>query len=176
MKKILIIILVLALSVSALSCGKSSQTSIHNRSAIDTTKKEEGTEMKDETKEEEKSSAVLVIEANGIKLYASFEDNSSAKAFAEKLESGPVTVEMHDYGSFEKVGSLPWSLPRNDTQITTKPGDVILYQGSQITVYYDVNNWTFTRLASIENTSKEELLGVFGKSGVTVTFSVERAN
>ena len=76
-------------------------------------------------------------------------DNSSAEALVQKLKEGPVTLLMHDYGSFEKVGELPFSLPRNDEQITTEPGDVILYQGNQITFYYDTNSWSFTRLGKI---------------------------
>ena len=81
---------------------------------------------------------------------------------------------MHDYGNFEKVGQLGFSLPRNDTRITTEPGDVILYQGNQITVYYDTNTWSFTRLGKIENASREELLSAFGDGEVNVTFSLSQ--
>ena len=77
------------------------------------------------------------------------------------------------YGSFEKVGSLPWTLPRNDEQITTSPGDIILYKGNQITIYYDTNSWSFTRLAKIGITSKEELLDVLGEGNVTVLLYAE---
>ncbi len=118
-------------------------------------------------------SCVLVIEANDRIFYASLEDNSSAAALKEKLNSGPITVEMHDYGGFEKVGSLPWDLPRNDSQITAKPGDVILYQGDRITVYYDENSWNFTKLASVGSTTKEELLSALGEGDVSVKFSLE---
>ena len=71
-------------------------------------------------------------------LYATLSDNSSGIAFYDLLQKSPVTVKMHDYGNFEKVGQLPKSLPRNDTQITTQAGDIILYQGNQITIYYDI--------------------------------------
>ena len=120
-----------------------------------------------------RQTCVLVIEANGKIFYANFEDNSSAGALKEKLNSEAITVDMHDYGSFEKVGTLPWELPCNDTQITTEPGDVILYQGNQITLYYDTNNWTFTRLARIGNATKEELLATLGDGNVSVRFSLE---
>ncbi len=120
-----------------------------------------------------RQTCVLVIELNGKIFYANLEDNSSAEALKEKLNSGAITVDMHDYGSFEKVGALPWELPRNDTQITTKPGDVILYQGNQITIYYDENSWSFTRLARIDSTTKEELLAALGDGDVSVKFSLE---
>ena len=115
----------------------------------------------------------LVIEANGRTFYAEPEDNSSAEAFLEALSSEPLEVELHDYGDFEKVGSLPWDLPRNDETITTVPGDVILYQGNEITIYYDENTWDFTRLAKIEGVTREDLLEVFGDGNVTVRFWVE---
>ena len=99
--------------------------------------------------------------------------NSSAEAFISLLRDGDVMIEMHDYGNFEKVGTLPYSLPRSDESITTVPGDVILYQGNQITVYYDVNTWEFTRLARIEGVSREDLLEVFGDGDVSVTFRIE---
>ncbi len=129
-------------------------------------------DMKDDS-EIIRPSCVLVIEANGKIFYADFEDNSSAEALKEKLNSEAITVDMHDYGSFEKVGALPWELPRNDTQIATEPGDVILYQGNQITVYYDTNSWNFTRLARIRNATKEELLAALGDGDVSVKFSLE---
>lgn len=104
-------------------------------------------------------------------LSATFENNSSAAAFRELLSQNPVTIEMEDYGGFEKVGPLGTELTRNDTQITTEPGDVILYQGNQITIYYGTNSWNFTRLAKIDDPSglREKL----GDGTVSVTFSLE---
>lgn len=107
-------------------------------------------------------------------LTATLADNSSATAFYELLKKGPLTVDMHDYGSFEKVGSLGTSLPRNDTQITTSAGDIILYQGNQITIYYDTNSWNFTRLGKIDGTTQAELKKILGKGKVTAVFSVQR--
>ena len=105
-------------------------------------------------------------------LTATLADNSSATAFYELLKKRAVTVDMHDYSSFEKVGSLGTSLPRNDTQITTSAGDIILYQGNQITIYYDVNSWNFTRLGKIDGTTQAELKKILGKGNVTAVFSV----
>jgi len=99
-------------------------------------------------------------------------ENSSADAFLDLLKSGDVPVEMHDYGSFEKVGPLGTTLPRNDEQITTEPGDVILYQGDQVTIYYDVNSWSFTRLGKVQGLSQAELKEILGTGNATVTFSL----
>ena len=77
---------------------------------------------------------------------------------------------MADYGGFEKVGALGTELTRNDRQITTQPGDVILFPGNQITIYYGTNSWSFTRLATIDDpTDLEEKLGA---GTVSVTFSL----
>jgi len=105
-------------------------------------------------------------------LTATLNDNSSSRALMELLEKGSITIDMHDYGSFEKVGSLPSSLPRNDTQITTEPGDIILYQGNQITIYYDTNSWNFTLLGKIDGITKAELKKILGKGNVTAVLSI----
>ena len=105
-------------------------------------------------------------------LSATLAGNSSATAFYELLKKGPLTVKMTDYGSFEKVGSLGTTLPRNDTQITTSAGDIILYQGNQITIYYDTNSWNFTRLGKVDGKSQAELKQILGKDDVTAVFSV----
>lgn len=113
----------------------------------------------------------LKITVGDEELLATFEDNPSAEEFRDLLVQGPVTVEMDNYGGFEKVGPLGTTLTRSDEQITTQPGDVILYQGDQITIYYGTNTWSFTRLARIDDpTDLQERLG---EGTVSVTFSLE---
>ena len=105
------------------------------------------------------------------------EDNSSAVAFLEKISKEQLTVDMHDYGNFEKVGDLPWELPANDEKITTKPGDIILYQGNKITIYYDENTWNFTKLGRLSGGTPEDIKEwkrVFGgDDDITAEFFVE---
>ena len=115
----------------------------------------------------------LKIHVNDTTFTATLEENSSAEAFAEFLAQGDMTLDMHDYGSFEKVADLPRSFPRNDKQIDTDAGDIILYQGNSITIYYDKNSWNFTRLARIDNVNKKRLQQILGKGNVKVTFSAE---
>lgn len=98
-----------------------------------------------------------------------------AELFAEEGTAVVLTVDMSDYGNFEKVGSLGQSLPTNDQSITTQPGDVILYQGNSITIYYGTNTWSFTRLGKIENATREGLLQALGDGDVQVTFSLTPA-
>ena len=121
---------------------------------------------------EEESDNKLKISVNGTELTATLENNSSAQALAELLKQGDITVDMSDYGNFEKVGDLPQSLPKNDEKITTVPGDIILYQGNKITIYYDENTWDFTKLGHINNITQEELKTLLGNGDVTVSLSI----
>ena len=113
------------------------------------------------------SSATLSVDRLAVKA----ENNSSAEALIRLLGTGDITITMHDYGSFEKVGPLGTTIPRNDEDITTTPGDIILYQGNQITIYYDENRWDFTKLGHID-IGQDELKAVLGSGDVTVTLSV----
>ena len=110
----------------------------------------------------------LSISANGQTVTAKLADNSSVDALVELLQAGPVTVEMNDFSNFEKVGELPRSLPRNDMQISTDAGDLILYQGNRFVIYYGQNSWDFTYLGHIEGATKEGLLEMLGSGSVTV--------
>lgn len=115
----------------------------------------------------------ISIAVNNHTLMATLADNSSAKAFAELLNDGPLTLDLHDYGNFEKTGSLPQTLLRNDEPIDTDFGDLILYQGNQFVLYYDKNSWTFTRLGHLDSSvTKEELKSILGEENVTVTISL----
>ena len=121
-----------------------------------------------------KISIQITSDSGSHSLAATLADNSSAMAFYELLEKGPVTIKMTDYGNFEKVGPLGTKLPRNDTQITTQAGDIILYQGNQITIYYDTNSWNFTRLGKVDGVTQAELKKILGKGNVTAVFGILR--
>ena len=119
-----------------------------------------------------KISIQVTSDSGSHKLSATLADNSSAAAFYELLKKGAVAIKMRDYGNFEKVGPLGTTLPRNDTQITTTAGDIILYQGNQITIYYDTNSWNFTRLGKVDGVTQAELKKILGKGDVTAVFEI----
>lgn len=120
-----------------------------------------------------KESDTMKITIGNIVFTASLADNSSAQALKELLAKGPLTIDMGDYGDMEKVGPIGTELPRNDEQISTEPGDVILYQGNALVIYYDVNDWNFTRIGKINDVTQEELKETLGEDNVTVTFSLD---
>ena len=110
----------------------------------------------------------------GQTLTATLADNTSAQALMEALKQASITYEAHDYGDFEKVGPLGQSFPENNESITTEPGDIILYQGSNLCLYYDTNTWTFTRIGKIEGKTQAELKQILkaGQGNITVTLSL----
>ncbi len=118
---------------------------------------------------EEKVETIRII-VNDNELIVNLEDNDSARALAQKLNDGNIVVNATDYNNFEKVGDLGFSLPRRDKYISTVPGDVILYNGNQICIYYDNNTWNFTKLGKID-ISQEELKSILGEGDVTYTIT-----
>ena len=119
------------------------------------------------------ASMKLKIHVNDTTFTATLADNSSATALKELLQKGDLTLDMEDFSNFEKVADLPTTLPRNDTQINTDAGDLILYLGKRIVIYYDKNSWNFTRLGKIDNVNKKRLKQILGDGNATVTFSVK---
>ena len=122
----------------------------------------------------ENNTIKLTVEG-GKSFTATLEENSSAKALKKQLAKGSITVEMNDYGDMEKVGSLGISLPRNDRQTTTGPGDIILYLGNNLVIYYDTNSWNFTRIGKVNGIStRKEMLDLLGGTGkISITLSLE---
>ena len=104
----------------------------------------------------------MYITINGNKLEVTLADNSSVAALVERLKQGDITYTANDYGGFEKVGSLGFSLPTNNSQITTEAGDVILYSGNQIVLFYGSNSWSYTRLGKINGYTASELQSLLG--------------
>ncbi len=114
----------------------------------------------------------LKIETNGREIFATLANNSSTDALKELLKQDSLKINMDDYGGFEKVGSLGLSLPTSDTYLETTVGDIMLYQGNSIVIFYDSNSWEYTRIGKIEGFNKEQLIEIFGKGSVTITLSL----
>ena len=166
MKKILSLLTVLCLAFSA--CGNNDDedvTPVEPQNIIQNVEQQTNTEIPMDK---------LLITINGKTLTADFVDNSSAKALADVLAKSSITYQADDYGNFEKVGDLGQSFPKNDENITTEPGDIILYQGHNLCIYYAQNTWSFTRIAKIKGISKDELKEFHGEGEITVTLSVEK--
>ena len=116
----------------------------------------------------------IKISIGGSSLSVTIEDNNATKELVKVLRKAPISYDANDYGGFEKVGDLGFSLPASDTQISTQPGDVILYSGNQIVLFYGTNSWSYTRIGKMEYGTLDELKSFLraGQGKITVTLSL----
>ena len=122
---------------------------------------------------ENTQSMTMYITAGGKTITATLADNATAKALAEKLKSGSVTVEMKANG-FEHYGPLGFSLERHDEQISAVSGDIMLYNGNNICVFYGSNSWSYTPLGKVDGKTADELKAFFGTGTISVTYSLKQ--
>lgn len=160
-----------SVSPSSSAQESSEQTNTTGTQAESTSPKAEisGTPSVPATSEEtEDNMRNIEITANGKTFSATLNDNEASRVFAKML---PITLDMSDYTGFEKVGSLGTNLPASNQQTTTQSGDIVLYNGNQIVIFYGSNSWSYTRLGKIDDLSgwKEAL----GSGEVKVSFSLK---
>lgn len=124
-------------------------------------------------KEPDQEADTMVLEINGENVSVKWEDNESVEALMDLVSKEPLSIQMSMYGGFEQVGSIGTSLPRNDVQITTESGDIVLYSGNQIVVFYGSNSWSYTRLGRITDKNVDELAEILGNEDVTITIDSE---
>lgn len=115
----------------------------------------------------------ITMRIGGEVVSVQWENNDSVNALMELIKDKPLTVPMSMYGTFEQVGSLGTNLPREDVQTTTQAGDIVLYSGNQIVVFYGTNAWAYTRLGKITDKTAEQLTELLGNGNVTLTLSME---
>ena len=152
-------------------------------SNTDIIKQKEETKSSDDETDDQKQTIVMndsndfekdanmIMTIGDTKVDVSWEDNDSVRELKELAEKN-LLIQMSMYGGFEQVGSIGQSVTRNDKQTTTEPGDIVLYSGNQLVVFYGSNSWSYTRLGKI-NLSDEELENLLGNGDVTITLSME---
>ena len=97
-----------------------------------------------------------------------WEDNRSVQALKELASEGELQIGMSMYGGFEQVGDIGSSLPRDDSRTVTEAGDIVLYSGDQIVVFYGSNSWSYTRLGKITDRTPEQMGELLGNGDVTL--------
>ena len=122
--------------------------------------------------EEEPAVKTLTMKIGSTTVTVDWEENESVAALRELVKDKPLTVQMSMYGGFEQVGSLGTSLPRNDSQTTTRAGDIVLYSGNQIVVFYGSNSWAYTRLGHVTDKTVAEMAELLGNGDVTIEISL----
>lgn len=116
----------------------------------------------------------MFITINENKLEVTLAENEAVDALVEILKNGNIVYAADDYGDFEKVGALGYTLPTSNTQMTTEPGDVILYSGNQLVLFYGNNSWSYTKIGKINGYTTAELRNLLkaGQGKVQVTISL----
>ncbi|MBE6039893.1 MAG: hypothetical protein E7219_02905 [Clostridiales bacterium] len=164
MKKMLIIILTIALIVALAACADKKETPNADAS-------EDALQTDITDNEEERGTTGMRLKINNEEVDVKWEDNESVRALADLASEGPLTIDTSRYGGFEQVGGLGTTLPDNDVNTTTEPGDIVLYTGSNIVVFFGTNTWAYTRLGHIEGKSGDELRDMLGGNNVVLTIT-----
>ena len=115
----------------------------------------------------------MIMTIGDTKVNVDWEDNRAVEALRNMAKDGDVTIKMTMYGGFEQVGSIGQSLPRDDKQTTTSSGDIVLYSGNQIVVFYGSNSWSYTRLGHISDKDEAEMTELLSNGDVTITLSID---
>ena len=175
MKRMTTVLLASLASLALLSCEKIEPLEIPQPKQEEEKKPEENNQNNNGNPSNEMTTT-LYLTIGGVTKSATLVDNSSVMALVAQLQKSDITYEAHDYGDFEKVGPLGYTFPENNTQITTEPGDLILYQGSNLCIYYDTNSWNFTRIGKLDNMTQADIKTWVkaGGGNVNVTLSLKQ--
>lgn len=166
-KKAILTILSLLLLLGFTACRSAEAVKEEEPVATaETAEKEE--ENKSESKEAKEMQLYMRLADTEVEV--AWEENETVAALKELAGEAGLTVELSMYGGFEQVGSLGQKLPRNDQQTTTASGDIVLYSGDQIVVFYGPNAWAYTRIGHISNKTPAEMTELLSKGDVSVTF------
>ena len=176
MKKPIILLFATAIALFLTACGDENMSNSAQTSQEEITQSSTDMENTDTTNPEEEDEPMqeksLKMTIGDTAVEVEWEKNESVEALAELAETEPLVIEMSMYGGFEQVGSLGESLPRNDVQTTTEAGDIVLYSGNQIVVFYGSNSWAYTRLGHITDKTAEEMAELLSGGDVTITISM----
>ena len=116
---------------------------------------------------------LVKVKINDAVFDVKLENNSATQELIKELKKGNITVNASEYGGFEKVGDLGFSLPTSDENIGTAPGDIVLYQGDKISLFYGSHSWSYTKLGKIDNVDSNKLKEVLGFGDVKLEFSLK---
>ncbi|MDD3185573.1 MAG: cyclophilin-like fold protein [Anaerostipes sp.] len=162
MKRKISYVLLILMVLGVVGCGrKEEETREHQISEVQNT----------ESEEDQVNAGKMLITIGDTVLTATLENNEAVDALTKLLEDGDLTIHFSQYGGVEQVGSIGSSLPTNDVQTATSPGDIMLYTGDQMVLFYGNHSWEYTRLGKIDHVSASDLENILGNGDITATFS-----
>ena len=171
-KNIIISAICVAMMLSISACSDEGKASNEDQNMKSVTSQSENVDVESSEDEMEVRETAMTMTIGDTKVNVDWEANSSVDALKELVSSGPLSIDMSMYGGFEQVGSIGQSLPREDKQTTTASGDIVLYSGSQLVVFYGSNSWAYTRLGHISDKTDAEIEALLSKGDVTITLSI----
>ena len=145
---------------------------IKEESSVFSQTEPDNTEVQSALPETDAENMELIMKIDGTEVSVAWENNEAVDAIRKLAASGGLEINMSMYGGFEQVGSIGQSIPRSDEQTTTKAGDIVLYSGNQVVVFYGSNSWTYTRLGRITGKTEQELAEMLGKENVVLSFEI----
>ena len=123
-----------------------------------------------ETSEKEQTAMKMNVQVGTYTFTATLEDNDAVRELTEMMQVGPVTINMSDYSGFEKVGPLGKSLTTSNSQTVTTAGDIVLYNGNNIVMFYGSNSWSYTRIGKIDDLT--DWTAALGSGDITAIFTL----
>lgn len=161
MKKFFILFMAVVLVMGFSACGNETQSNDSESASVERKKTEEVEDM----------TAMKMSVTIGEKSFtATLENNAATHELVKMMEKASISIDMDDYSGFEKVGSLGKSLPTDNRKMTTQAGDIVLYSGNQIVMFYGSNSWDYTKIGRIDDLSGWE--DALGTGSVTAIFSI----
>ena len=122
--------------------------------------------------ENDTTDPMLLLSIDGTAVDVQWEKNAAVTELYA-LAQNAITVNTSAYGGFEQVGSLPQSLSRSDAQMATQPGDIVLYSGNQLVVFFGSNSWSYTKLGHISGLSADELAALLNKEQTVMELRIK---
>ena len=162
---LLVTIVLTFITLTACGCQSNSQNNSTSNVVNDNTSKTVPTVDNSEAAKD------MRMKINDVEVSVEWEENESVNALKQLVAEKPLTISMSMYGGFEQVGSIGQNLPRNDVQTTTGAGDIVLYSGNQLVVFYGSNSWAYTRLGKITDKSESQMKELLGNGDVTITIT-----
>ncbi len=185
MKRWMCLICLFALLFSLSACGAehdsdnlSSEDVVTQNTQTDVANKDAESEMQPDSAGEQGENGMndFVMKIGDREIAVSWEDNESVSALMDLAKVSPLQIELSMYGGFEQVGAIGSSLPKNDVQLVTRAGDIVLYSGNQIVVFYGSNSWSYTRLGRVEGMTQQELTELLGNGDVVLSLFFRDSN
>ena len=171
-KNIIISVICVAMMLSISACSDEGKASNEDQNMKSITSPSENVDVESAEDEMEVGETAMTMTIGDTKVNVDWEANSSVDALKELVSSEPLSINMSMYGGFEQVGSIGQSLPSEDKQTTTSSGDIVLYSGNQMVVFYGSNSWAYTRLGHISDKTDAEIEALLSKGDVTITLSI----